>query len=117
MSKIDETDLKQFIQTFLDIVEKQYSVEVEWSLRKKNQEITPLDSATETSKKLLSVKEAAKILGIGINRVYELIQEDPTFPYVILGDRNIKVLTEELPKWENGLLKKQMDERLHKQQE
>lgn len=32
MSKIDETDLKQFIQTFLDIVEKQYSVEVEWSL-------------------------------------------------------------------------------------
>ncbi len=117
MAKTDEADLKLFIQTFLDIVEKQYGVEIEWSLRKKNQEVTPIDSAAETSKKLLSVKEAAKILGIGINRVYELIQEDPTFPYVVLGDRNIKVLTDELPKWENGLLKKQMNERLRNQQE
>ncbi|PKM74782.1 MAG: hypothetical protein CVU92_04730 [Firmicutes bacterium HGW-Firmicutes-17] len=62
-------------------------------------------------KELISVREAAKLLGIGINRVYGLIQEDPTFPYIVIGDRNIKILPERLPAWKNKFLEKQMEER------
>lgn len=63
-------------------------------------------------KELISVREAAKILGIGVNRTYELIQEDPTFPYVVIGDRNIKVLPERLAAWKNRLLEKQIKDRI-----
>lgn len=62
-------------------------------------------------KELLSVKEAAKVLGVGINCVYGLIHSDPTFPYVVLGDRNIKVLPERLPEWKRKLFKKQLEDR------
>lgn len=109
MLNSDETNIKQFIQTFLDIVEKQYSVEIEWSLRNKIQKKEP--TAEVPQKELLSVKEAAKVLGLGINCVYGLIQEDPTFPYVVLGDRNIKVLPERLPEWKNKLLLQQQNNR------
>lgn len=63
-------------------------------------------------KELITVREAAKLLGIGINRVYGLIQEDPTFPYIVIGDRNIKVLPEKLPEWKNMFLEKQIQDRI-----
>lgn len=63
-------------------------------------------------KELITVREAAKLLGIGINRVYGLIQEDPTFPYIVIGDRNIKVLPEKLPEWKNMFLEKQIQGRI-----
>ncbi|HAA43708.1 MAG TPA: hypothetical protein DCE02_06890 [Ruminiclostridium sp.] len=51
-------------------------------------------------KLLMSVREAAEAFGIGRDKLYQMVNNDPTLPTIKVGDR-IKINTDLFREWLN----------------
>lgn len=47
----------------------------------------------------LTIQETADLIGICPSRVYKLIKQDPTFPAVVLGKKQYKIVADKLQNW------------------